>query len=93
MYCHGEQAAQLSKELADLQGQNQNERLAVPLLRLAGAVQAALTWQHKVRAASLSCPLLLPFPVLCCFHFLPFATCLSSLALPTCLLSTCLSPT
>ncbi|KAL0052365.1 hypothetical protein WJX82_000918 [Trebouxia sp. C0006] len=43
-----QQAAQLSKELADLQGQNQNERLAVPLLRLAGAVQAALTWQHKV---------------------------------------------
>ncbi|KAL0036557.1 hypothetical protein WJX79_000136 [Trebouxia sp. C0005] len=42
------QAAHLSRELANLQGQNQKERLAVPLLRLAGAVQAALTWQHKV---------------------------------------------
>jgi len=62
--CPGEQAAQLSRELADLQGQNQNEQLAVPLLRLAGAVQAALTWQHKVHAAFLSCPLLLAFCLL-----------------------------
>ena len=38
----------MREELAYLQGQNQNEQLAVPLLRLAGAVQAALTWQQKV---------------------------------------------
>lgn len=38
----------MSSDLAYLRGQNQNEQLAVPLLRLAGAVQAALAWQHKV---------------------------------------------
>ena len=42
------QAQQMSDDLAYLRGQNQNERLAVPLLHLAGAVQAALAWQHKV---------------------------------------------
>lgn len=46
VYC--KQAADLSSQLADLHGQEQNERLAVPLLRLAGAVQAALAWQQKV---------------------------------------------
>ena len=38
----------MSHDLACLQGQNQNEQLAVPLLRLAGALQAALAWQQKV---------------------------------------------
>ena len=38
---------QLSRELALLQGQNQNEHLALPLLRLAAAVQTVMTWQQK----------------------------------------------
>lgn len=44
----------MSDDLAYLQGQNQNEQLAVPLLRLAGAVQAALAWQQKVCLLTLS---------------------------------------
>ena len=38
---------QLSRELALLQGQNENEQLALPLLRLAAAVQTVMTWQQK----------------------------------------------
>lgn len=52
----------MSDDLAYLQRQNQNERLAVPLLRLAGAVQAALAWQQKV------CLLTLSWLSLCIIH-------------------------
>jgi len=58
----------------------------VPLLRLAGAVQAALTWQHKVHAAFLSCPLLLAFCLLPSPHLpsphLPFANLTPASSLP-----------